>query len=364
MKQVCLLCERTSPDGNLFCQETYCPAEMSPLILDYGEWFGDIEIVRLLVVLRSAAIYEVMHQKQRKYMKLAHPGPENRERLKREAEFLRELAGSKDMLDSLPTLLPAYAGTTIKQDSYGKTMLRGHLLYFYLFEFRPGDTLREVLVKNPQLWVNHVGWITIDVAAAVNVMHRRGVYHYGLAPEGILVDFDEKHNVPQVMLLDLGIVSSKETLRQVWYPMWAPPAYTAPELAPVDSNVVRHDFRTDVFGLGLCLYEMLVGEPVYPFKLRSDEEVYRLVLRNKRVEMNRVEDVEPVARIATQAVQPRPDDRQSNAADVAQQLRVVVGEPPRVKKRRQPALRSIMTAVILLLGVVFFLTLALMLVSR
>jgi len=297
-------------------------------------------------------------------MKVAHPGAENKARLKREAEFLRDLASGKDKLDSLPTLLPAYAGTTITQDPYGKTVLRGHLLYFYLFEFRPGDTLREVLVKNPQLWVNHVGWITIDVAAAVNVMHRRGVYHYGLAPEGILVEFDEKQHVPQVMLLDLGIVSPKETLRQDWYAMWAPPAYTAPELAPVDGNVVRHDFRTDVFGLGLCLYEMLVGEPVYPFKLRSDEEVYRLVLKNKRVEMSRVEDVKPLADIATQAVQARLDDRQANAADLAQQLRAVVGEPPRVKKRRQPALRSIMTGVILLLGVVFFLTLALMLVSR
>jgi serine/threonine protein kinase len=364
MKQVCMLCERTSPDGNLFCQEIYCPAEQSPFVLDYGEWLGDIEIVRSLVVLRSAAIYEVMHQKQRKYMKVAHPGAENKARLKREAEFLCDLAGGQDKLDSLPTLLPAYAGTTIKQDPYGKTMLRGYLLYFYLFEFRPGDTLREVLVKNPQLWVNHVGWITGDVAAAVNVMHRRGVYHYGLAPEGILVHFDEKKNVPQVMLLDLGIVSSKETLRQDWYSMWAPPAYTAPELAPVDGNMVRHDFRTDVFGLGLCLYEMLVGEPVYPFKLRSDEEVYRLVLRNKRVEMNRIEDVELVARIATQAVNPRPDDRQPNAADMAQQLRSVVGEPPRVKKRRQPALRTIMTSVILLLGIVFFLTLVLMLVTR
>ncbi len=364
MKQVCLLCERTSPDGNLYCQETYCPAEMSPFVLDYGEWFGDIEIVRSLVVLRSAAIYEVMHQKQRKYMKVAHPGAENKERLKREAEFLAGLTAGKDRQDSLPTLLPPYAGTTVKQDPYGKTMLHGHLLYFYLFEFKPGDTLREVLVKNPQLWVNHVGWITIEAAAAINIMHRRGVYHYGLTPESMLVHFDEKQNIPQVLLLDLGIASSKETLRQDWYPMWAPPAYTAPELVPVDGNAVRHDFRTDVFGLGLCLYEMLVGEPVYPFNLRSDDEVYRLVLKNKRVDMNRIEDVERVARIASQSVSPHLEGRQPNAAELAQQLRACVGEVPRVKKRRQPALRLIMTGVILLLGVVFFLTLALVLVAR
>ena len=42
MKRVCLYCERTSPDSNVFCQETYCPSEMSPYIFDYGEWLGDI----------------------------------------------------------------------------------------------------------------------------------------------------------------------------------------------------------------------------------------------------------------------------------------------------------------------------------
>lgn len=364
MKQVCLLCERTSPDGNLFCQETYCPAEQSPIILDHGEWFGDIEIVRLLVVLRSAAIYEVMHQRQRKFMKLAHPGVENKERLKREAEFLRDLVVSRDKLDSLPTLLPAYANTTITRDPYGKTMLRGHLLYFYLFEFKPGDTLREVLVKNPQLWVNHVGWIVIDMAAAINIMHRRGLYHYGLIPESVLVYFDEKQDIPNVLLLDMGIASPKETLRQDWFAEWAPPAYTAPELAPLNGASVRADFRTDVFGLGLCLYEMLVGQPVYPFKLRSDVEVYRLVIKNKRVDMNRVEDVEVMARIAMQAVSPRIEDRQPHAAEFAEQLRGCVGEPPKAKQRRQPALNTVMTAVIILLGIVFFLTLALMLVPR
>ena len=361
MKQVCLLCDRTSPDGNLYCQETYCPAEMSPLILDYGEWFGDIEIVRLLVVLRSAAIYEVMHQKQRKYMKIAHPGEENKERLKREAEFLQALARSKEKLASLPTLLPPYASTTIAQDPYGKTMLRGHLLYFYLFEFVPGDTLREVLVKNPQLWINHVGWITIDAAAALNILHRRGIYHCGLSPECLLVHFDEKHNTPHTLLLDLGIACNKETLPHQWYSLWAPPAYTAPELVPAESAVVAPDFRTDVHGLGLLLYEMLVGEPVYTFKLRSDEDVYLAVLKNARVAMNRIEDVKAVAQIASQAVSQRREDRQANAAELAEQLRGVVGETPARKARRKLTLRAVMAAVVVLLSGAFFIAMLILL---
>jgi serine/threonine protein kinase len=182
-------------------------------------------------------------------------------------------------------------------------VLRGHLLYFYLFEFRPGDTLREVLVKNPQLWVNHVGWITIDVAAAVNVMHRRGVYHYGLAPEGILVEFDEKQHVPPGDAAGPGHRQPpkrpcartgmlwgcrRPTPRRSWR------RWMGSRCATI--------FTPTSLGWAYAFTKCWVGEPVYPFKLRSDEEVYRLVLRNKRVEMNRVEDVEPVARIATQAV--------------------------------------------------------------
>lgn len=358
MNQVCLFCERTAPDRNLYCQEVYCPAEMSPIILDYGEWFGDIEIVRALVVLRSAVVYEAMHQKKRVFMKVAHPGAENKERLKREAEFLQTVALSKKAAPGLPSLLPAYANTTVKADPYGKTMLQGHLLYFYLFEFAEGDTLREVLVKNPQLWINHVGWIMEDAATCVNYLHRQGVYHYGLTPDSILVHFDEKQNVPKTMLLDLGIVSAKDALARDWYSFYVPPAYTAPELAPANGAAIRADYRTDVYGLGLTLYELLVGEPAYTYKLRSDADVYRAVRDSRRVAMNRVEDVENIARIAVQSVNPQPDKRQAHAAEFADQLHAQFGNAPREKKSRMPSTRTLVTVMVVLLAIAFLITLA------
>ena len=102
-----------------------------------------------------------------------------------------------------------------------------------------------------------MGWIMVDVATAINVLHRRGIYHYGLAPDCILIHFDEKQNIPHVLLLDLGIASTKEALRETWYPFFVAPAYSAPELVPINGNIVRADFRTDVYGLGLSLYESL-----------------------------------------------------------------------------------------------------------
>lgn len=356
MKQVCLLCDRTSPDNNLYCQETYCPAEMSPNILDYGEWLGDIEIVRPIVILRTAVLYEATHQKEKVLLKVAHPGEENKERLKREAEFLRSIQQQEDQHQYLPTLLPPYANTTLEIDAYGKAMLQGHLLYFCLFAFFDGEPLRDVLTKNPQLWINHVGWLTISLATAVAFLQNKGLFHYALSPEKILVQFDDEPNVPRIILFDLGVASDSQHLNQFWYPFLAPPAYTAPEL--IDAPTIRNEYATDVYGLGLILYEMLVGEPTYTFKLRSDEEVIKTVQRERRNRMNRVEDVRNVAEIALQAVNSQIRARQENAHVFAQQLITYFGEVPPEKESRWPSLNTIMVVVSALLAIAFLITLA------
>lgn len=356
MKQICLLCERTSPDSNLYCQETFCPAEMSPNVLGYGEWLGDIEIIKPVIVLRSAVLYEATHQKQTVFLKVAHPGAENTERLKREAEFLKEIQLSRKRNKYLPELLPAYANTTIKNDPYGKAMLRGHLLYFYLFKHVQGEPLRDVLTKNPQLWINHIGWVMVSLASALSFVQSKGLFHYGLSPETVLVHFDEEPNVPRVLLFDLGVLSDSQGVRTNWYPFFVPPAYTAPEL--MVNGRVGPSYRIDVYGLGLILYELLVGEPAYTFKLHSDVEVYAAVLRNHRVKMNRIEDVKKIADIALQAVDPRPERRPESATAFAQQLLTFFGDVPGIKKSRWPKSRTIMVIIGALLAIAFLITLA------
>ncbi len=359
MKQVCLMCERTSPDNNLYCQEIYCPAEMSPTILDYGEWMGDLEIIKPVMILRSSVLYEATHQKTKVFLKVAHPGEENKERLKREAEFLATIQMNKEQNEFLPVLLPPYANTTIKDDAYGKTMLRGHLLYFCLFEHTPGEPLRDILTENPQLWINHAGWLMINLATAVNFLHRKGLFHYALSPDAVLVHFyetEEKFNAPSILLFDLGIVSDANTVRGNWYPFVALPAYTAPEL--IDTQSIQPAYATDVYGLGLTLYEMLVGEPTFTYKLRSDEEVYEAIKRNRSIRMNRVEDVESIANIALQAVNAQIQNRQQDASVLAQQLSVYFGQVPKPKPSRWPSLNTIMIIIVTLLTIAFLIALA------
>jgi len=355
MKQVCLLCERTSPDHNLYCQETYCPAEMSPSILGFGEWIGDIEIIKPVVILRSAVLYEATHQNEMVFLKVAHPGTENKERLKREAEFLRDMQLKRSPSKYLPTLLPPYANTRIKDDAYGKTMLAGHLLYFYLFEHVEGQPLRDIITENPQLWINHVCWIVISLSYAVAYLHSKGMHHLGLSPEMVMVRFDDEPNVPRVLLLDLGITSDAAGLAQNWYSFFVPPGYTAPEL--IGNGKIRPGYTSDVYGLGLILYELLVGESAFPTKLESDDDVYRAVQRNRKATMTRVEDVKTVANVALQAVDPQPSRRQTDATVMAKQLLAYFGEVPAEKKSRWPNLRTIMITVGALLAIAFLLAL-------
>lgn len=354
MKRVCLYCERTSPDSNVFCQETYCPAEMSPYIFDYGEWLGDIEIARPIIVLRTSALYEARHDGQTVLLKVAHPGREHTERLKREAMFLRDLAVKKEQVASLPALLPPYANASIEKEPYGRAMYREHLLYYCLFEHFQGDPLRDVLLKNPQLWIFHVGWITTAVATAVAVLQSKGRYHYGITPETLLVRFSPGTAAPEVLLFDLGVASDREGLARNWYPELVPPAYTAPELIDAPPSA---SYATDVYGVGLILYELLVGQPAYSYKLLGDAEVYASVKAGRPVRMTRVEDVSEVARLAVAAVSPDPAQRPKSAAEIAGVMLKATGDAPPKKKSRWPEPRTALVLTAALLAVAFVITL-------
>ena len=106
MQQHCLICQRTAPDANLYCEQTYCPGELSPLILETGEHIADIEIVRPVTILRSGVVYAGVRPGEPVYVKVAHQGAGHKERLKREAELCAVAQVKKVAAPFLPNLLP------------------------------------------------------------------------------------------------------------------------------------------------------------------------------------------------------------------------------------------------------------------
>src|SRR5215470_14833288 len=89
MKRVCTNCGQVSPHGNAWCQNRDCPSGTLTTIFDYGDSLGDIQIVRLITILRTAAIYEAKRLKETVYLKVAHD--DCQDQIKREAALLAAL---------------------------------------------------------------------------------------------------------------------------------------------------------------------------------------------------------------------------------------------------------------------------------
>jgi serine/threonine protein kinase len=363
VRQVCLLCERSAPDRNLYCNAPACTAEQSPLTLDYGERLSDIEIVRLVVVTRTSALYDARQHGRRVLLKVAHPGNENTDRLKREAELLASLQAQRKLPPYLPTLLPPFVGVSIDKQPYGRTMLGEHLLYFCLFAHTPGEPLRAVLTQTPQLWIYHVGWIVQRVGAALAYLQSADVLHLALSPEVVLVQFSERSADPQVLLCDLGVVARPEEVAQIWQKFALPP--TAPAYTPAEllDSLPRADYRSDVYGLGLLLYELLLGGPAYPYRLRDEDAVRADVRAGRIAPMRRRDDVAPIATLAEQATARDPATRPADVRSFVQQLDQYVVPPARPRSDWWKNPRFILTVVIVLLGAAFLVLFLLSLVE-
>lgn len=357
MKQVCTLCGRTAVDGTLWCQEVDCPIGQMPVMLNYGEPFGDLEIVKPLTVLRASAIYAAVRNGEPVLLKVAHDGHHNR--LKREAEWLMQSQLAKQTISLLPTLLPAHRNTDY---AYGKTIYQGRMRYYCLFEHCDGDFLRELLLKNPQPWYQHAGWITVSIAQAVEFLHRRGVLHLALSPEAVLVRFeqDKQGLIPRVKLLDLGAVSSQQDVGQSWHPGFALTAYTAPELLGEKRPFASQ--ATDVYGTGLIFYEMLAGHPAYEFRLRTENAIKQDVLANRKQPLNRT-DLTKLPELAQQATHLIPNQRLQNLSQFLQALYPLLPPLPKenttqpwYQHRAVPIVLSVLFVIGLLITIVLLAT--------
>ena len=128
---------------------------------------------------------------------------------------------------------------------------------YLVLEFVDGTLLRDYLREHAPLSVEDAIRITVQLANALEYCHGHGVVHRDLKPENILIEDDGT-----VKLVDFGIALLQGARRLTFRRLtsgFGTPDYMAPEQVQGD----RGDARTDLYALGVMLYEMLTGEVPY-----------------------------------------------------------------------------------------------------
>jgi tetratricopeptide (TPR) repeat protein len=201
---------------------------------------------------------------------------------------------------------------------------------FLTMDFVPGRSLRELLADETRLPPEKAVEIARQLALGLEAAHRAGVVHRDLKPGNVLVDDGDGGGV-RAAISDFGVARS---LAGFGLTLPGTVVGTLGYLSPEQARGEAVDGRSDLYALGILLYEMLTGE--LPFTAATEAEMLaqRLTGSPRNLRWPGV-TVPPRLRDLVQRLLARdPARRPQSAAEVVQELDRCLATRPRVQRRR------------------------------
>jgi len=188
---------------------------------------------------------------------------------------------------------------------------------YLVMEYLPGITLRELVREQRRLTIPQTVTIMDAVLSGLAAAHRAGIVHRDVKPENVLLAEDGR-----IKIGDFGLARATTANTATGQMLLGTIAYLAPELVTRG----QADARSDIYALGIMLYEMLTGEQPYkgeqPMQIayqHATDSVPRPSARNPGVP-------EPLDELVLWATERDPDERPADARAMLDRLREIERE--------------------------------------
>jgi serine/threonine protein kinase len=184
-------------------------------------------------------------------------------------------------------------------------------LCYIVYEYVEGVTLADRIKQGPT--PTEAALITARVAEALHYAHLEGLVHRDIKPANILLD---RNGVPR--LLDFGLAVREENLADERGRLAGTLPYMSPEQVRREGHHI--DGRSDIYSLGVVLYELLCGRR--PFQADREDELKDQILHREAKPPRQIKDSIPqeLERVCLKALSKRVQDRYTTAKDMAQEV--------------------------------------------
>jgi serine/threonine protein kinase len=206
-------------------------------------------------------------------------------------------------------------GTRIEHPSVMKVLTNPDRSQVYMvMEWLEGRLLRQILNEVGRLPVDRAVRLTLGICDALEHVHTHGVVHRDLKPENIMVDTNDR-----IHLIDFGIAASAGA-RRLTFAHFSQSMGTPDYISPEQVRGKRGDARSDVYALGVMLYEMLTGSVPFtgpnPFAVMNDR-----LLNQPRPPSQLMPTITPqLQEILYRALEREPKNRYASAREMAHDL--------------------------------------------
>jgi len=190
---------------------------------------------------------------------------------------------------------------------------------YMVIEWVDGRLLRALLNQGCEnqackLPIDQAVKITLGICDALDYMHKHGVVHRDLKPENIMVDGQDR-----IKIIDFGI-AMKEDARRLTFANLSPTLGTPDYISPEQVKGQRGDQRSDIYSLGVMLYEMLTGQVPFsgpnPFAVMNER-----VLNDPKPARKLNSEITPAQQeILYRALERDPRHRYATASEMAWDL--------------------------------------------